>query len=154
MFSKKQLQSAIHLLEQCDGLIIAAGAGMGVDSGLPDFRGTDGFWKAYPSLGAQKIAFHEIASPSAFRRHPTEAWGFYGHRLNLYRHTIPHAGFQILLKWATSTAGGYSIFTSNVDGQFQRAGFSAQQSNECCRVAKRSGLRRRFIHRSIRSIAT
>src|SRR5450830_1464619 len=103
MFSKKQLQSAIHLLEQCDGLIIAAGAGMGVDSGLPDFRGTDGFWKAYPSLGAQKIAFHEIASPSAFRRHPTEAWGFYG----------------------------YSIFTSNVDGQFQRAGFSAQQINEC-----------------------
>jgi NAD-dependent SIR2 family protein deacetylase len=30
------------------GVVIGAGAGMGVDSGLPDFRGPDGFWKAYP----------------------------------------------------------------------------------------------------------
>ncbi len=41
-------------LEQADGLIVAAGAGMGVDSGLHDFRGTEGFWKAYPALGREK----------------------------------------------------------------------------------------------------
>jgi len=29
------------------GLVIAAGAGMGVDSGLPDFRGPEGFWRTY-----------------------------------------------------------------------------------------------------------
>jgi hypothetical protein len=37
---------------QADGLLITAGAGMGVDSGLPDFRGKNGFWRAYPALGA------------------------------------------------------------------------------------------------------
>ncbi|MDO8810628.1 MAG: hypothetical protein Q7J38_01180 [Gallionella sp.] len=26
---------------------------MGVGSGLPDFRGNDGFWKHYPALGRQ-----------------------------------------------------------------------------------------------------
>lgn len=29
-------------------LLFSAGAGMGVDSGLPDFRGDEGFWRAYP----------------------------------------------------------------------------------------------------------
>jgi len=35
------------LIAQADAIIIAAGAGMGVDSGLPDFRGNTGFWNAY-----------------------------------------------------------------------------------------------------------
>ena len=32
------------LINSSDGLIITAGAGMGVDSGLPDFRGNEGMW--------------------------------------------------------------------------------------------------------------
>jgi NAD-dependent SIR2 family protein deacetylase len=40
------LEHAAALVHQADLLIVAAGAGMGVDSGLPDFRGNDGFWKA------------------------------------------------------------------------------------------------------------
>jgi NAD-dependent SIR2 family protein deacetylase len=50
--------------------------------------------------------------------------GIYGHRLNLYRATIPHRGFEILKEWAARMPVGARIFTSNVDGQFQRAGFS------------------------------
>ena len=42
--------AAAELIEQADAIVIAAGAGMGVDSGLPDFRGNEGFWKAYPAL--------------------------------------------------------------------------------------------------------
>jgi NAD-dependent SIR2 family protein deacetylase len=38
------------MFESADGLMITAGAGMGVDSGLPDFRSNNGFWKAYPAL--------------------------------------------------------------------------------------------------------
>ena len=48
---------AAQLIEQADALVIAAGAGMGVDSGLPDFRGNEGMWKAYPALGRAKIDF-------------------------------------------------------------------------------------------------
>ena len=29
-------------------ILVCTGAGMGVDSGLPDFRGNQGFWRAYP----------------------------------------------------------------------------------------------------------
>ncbi|MFZ6692118.1 SIR2 family NAD-dependent protein deacylase [Undibacterium sp. SXout20W] len=131
MLSESQLQHAIELIVQSDAIIIAAGAGMGVDSGLPDFRGNAGFWNAYPALGTRNIPFHEIASPAAFRRRAQEAWGFYGHRLALYRRTVPHVGFQILLEWAKAKPAGYSVFTSNVDGQFQLAGFDPQRLNEC-----------------------
>lgn len=119
-----ELQMAAAWLHAADGLLITAGAGMGIDSGLPDFRGAGGFWSAYPALGRARITFEAIANPTAFERDPRLAWGFYGHRLNLYRQTAPHAGFQMLLDIASDKARGAWVFTSNVDGQFQQAGFA------------------------------
>ena len=125
------LRLAADLLAGADALIIAAGAGIGVDSGLPDFRGDDGFWKAYPALGRAKLAFTSVASPATFREDPALAWGFYGHRLQLYRDTQPHAGFALLKARGERMEHGYGVFTSNVDGQFQRAGFDPLRIHEC-----------------------
>jgi NAD-dependent SIR2 family protein deacetylase len=68
-------------LESADALVIAAGAGMGVDSGLPDFRGGAGFWQAYPPFAKLGLRFEQLAYPRWFRDDPALAWGFYGHRL-------------------------------------------------------------------------
>ncbi len=114
-------------LQAADGLLITAGAGMGIDSGLPDFRGPGGFWGVYPALGRARIAFESIANPAAFARDPELAWGFYGHRLDLYRRTVPHEGFALLLALGEKLKHGAQVFTSNVDGQFQTAGFAAEQ---------------------------
>jgi NAD-dependent SIR2 family protein deacetylase len=128
---KTALRHAADAIVSADALLIAAGAGMGVDSGLPDFRGDEGFWKAYPPFGRRKLSFVDLANPHWFRADPQQAWGFYGHRLNLYRATRPHNGFLKLLAWATAKPGGYFVFTSNVDGQFQIAGFSDDRIVEC-----------------------
>lgn len=119
------LQRAADWLRQADGLLITAGAGMGIDSGLPDFRGPGGFWAVYPALGRARIAFEAIANPAAFPANPALAWGFYGHRLSLYRRTEPHAGFALLQDIAATLPHGARVFTSNVDGQFEKAGFAA-----------------------------
>jgi NAD-dependent SIR2 family protein deacetylase len=124
------IEQAAIAIKQADGLLITAGAGLGVDSGLPDFRGTEGFWKAYPALAKSGIHFQDIASPNAFTKSPKLAWGFYGHRLNLYRETQPHAGFQILRRMAEKMKHGSYVYTSNVDGQFQKAGFNPQRISE------------------------
>jgi NAD-dependent SIR2 family protein deacetylase len=129
--SENAPQRAAELIAEADGLIVAAGAGMGVDSGLPDFRGNEGFWRAYPALGRSRMDFTSIASPAAFRADPALAWGFYGHRLALYRATVPHAGFAMLKAWGEAMPHGCRVFTSNVDGQFQRAGFAADGIHEC-----------------------
>src|SRR6202008_1354525 len=97
----RAIADAAGLIASADGLVIAAGAGMGVDSGLPDFRGTHGFWRAYPPYARLGLTFIELANPHWFDRDPTLAWGFYGHRSNL--------------------------FPSNVDGHFQRAGFDPER---------------------------
>jgi len=121
------LLQAAEWIAQADGLLITAGAGMGIDSGLPDFRGPGGFWAVYPALGKARIAFESIASPAAFENDPRLAWGFYGHRLDLYRRTVPHAGFAMLLAMAHEKPHGAWAFTSNVDGHFQKAGFPAER---------------------------
>jgi NAD-dependent SIR2 family protein deacetylase len=122
----EKIHRAAQAIREADGLLITAGAGMGVDSGLPDFRGTEGFWNAYPALGKLNIEFQRIARPQTFLEDPTLAWGFYGHRLNLYRKTVPHEGFRILRELAEKLPNGAFVATSNVDGQFQKAGFSEQ----------------------------
>ena len=123
------LKKAKKELEQADALLITAGAGMGVDSGLPDFRGVEGFWHAYPKAEALGLRFEEMANPQWFAKDP--ALAFYGHRLHLYRDTVPHKGFEIVKEWGDTKKYKYFVFTSNVDGQFQKAGFDEARIMEC-----------------------
>lgn len=104
---------------------------MGVDSGLPDFRGKDGFWREYPHLRNRNIDFEEMANPAWFSEDPHFAWGFYGHRLNLYRSSKPHRGFALLQKWIRTLELESFVFTSNVDGHFQKSGFAEDFIYEC-----------------------
>ncbi|SPA56686.1 SIR2 family NAD-dependent protein deacylase [Cupriavidus taiwanensis] len=131
MESDEAIRQAADWIRDADGLLITAGAGMGVDSGLPDFRGLQGFWRAYPALRLHGLSFEDIANPAGFASNPRLSWGFYGHRLALYRATAPHADFNTLLTWASTMKHGAFVFTSNVDGQFQKAGFPAARVVEC-----------------------
>src|SRR5262249_3627519 len=64
------IASAARLLAAADALLLTAGAGMGVDSGLPDFRGTEGFWKAYPPYEKLGLRFESLANPEWFDSDP------------------------------------------------------------------------------------
>jgi NAD-dependent SIR2 family protein deacetylase len=125
------LERAAQAIRDADALLISGGAGMGVDSGLPDFRGTEGFWRAYPVVAKLGLSFEQMANPAWFQNDPQLAWAFYGHRLNLYRRTKPHSGFDRLLEVGSRKAQGYWVFTSNVDGHFQKAGFAPERIVEC-----------------------
>ena len=126
----KEIKKAADTIKKASALIVTAGAGMGVDSGLPDFRGPQGFWKAYPPLKDKGLVLEEMSTPHWFKSDPTFAWGFFGHRYNLYSTTEPHMGFGIMLKWCKKMPQGYFVFTSNVDGHFQKAGFSEDRVEE------------------------
>jgi NAD-dependent SIR2 family protein deacetylase len=127
---EREINRAAEALRQADALIVAAGAGMGVDSGLPDFRGAEGFWRAYPPYARLGLNFAAMANPAWFATDPPFAWGFYGHRMRLYRGTRPHEGFAILRRWEARMARGAFVVTSNIDGHFQRAGFPPEQVAE------------------------
>ncbi len=117
------LAQGAKYIKEAKALILTAGAGMGVDSGLPDFRGDQGFWRAYPLYQQLGLSFVDAANPARFAQDPSFAWGFYGHRLGLYRQCRPHAGFALILQWAARFGQEIFVVTSNVDGQFQQAGY-------------------------------
>ncbi|WP_321370513.1 Sir2 family NAD-dependent protein deacetylase [uncultured Desulfuromusa sp.] len=122
--NEARISEIAEIIREAKGLVITAGAGMGVDSGLPDFRGNQGFWNSYPMYEKLGLSFIQAANPEHFEDDPHFGWGFYGHRTNLYRDTVPHSGFTILQKWIKQFGLDYFVATSNVDGQFQKAGFA------------------------------
>lgn len=128
---KNDLNYAVALIRQADGILITSGAGMSVDSGLPDFRSVGGLWNAYPPLKKFNLQFTDIATPLVYKQHPELAKWFFAHRLNQYRQTKPHEGYEILKRWAESKQHGYFVFTSNVDGHFRKAGFLESRIYEC-----------------------
>lgn len=122
MVDAPELVEAAEAIVSSKHLLITAGAGMGVDSGLATFRGKGGLWSCYPPYQGLGLDYMQIATPEAFIVDPELGWGFYGLRVKEYRETVPHEGFRILKRWAAAKDSAF-VFTSNVDGQFQKAGF-------------------------------
>eukprot|EP00929_Paragymnodinium_shiwhaense_P022988 TRINITY_DN14506_c0_g1_i1.p1 TRINITY_DN14506_c0_g1~~TRINITY_DN14506_c0_g1_i1.p1 ORF type:complete len:488 (+),score=113.28 TRINITY_DN14506_c0_g1_i1:208-1464(+) len=100
---------------------------MGVDSGLPDFRGSTGLFKD------RKLAltYEEMSNDKWFFEDPAFAWGINYTQLAMYRKTKPHSGFDALLKWMEDLSKPFYVFTSNIDSQFQKAGFPDDRVVTC-----------------------
>jgi NAD-dependent SIR2 family protein deacetylase len=129
-----------QLFEDADGVMILAGAGMGVDAGIPDFRGTSGLWTS------EKDNFVKFSSGKAWMDHPLDAWNFYISRFMAYRDTKPHRGYYDLKKLLDSLGKDVFVMTSNVDEHFEKSGYDVdkiyaihgdlkniQCSKKCCR---------------------
>lgn len=122
------LTHAVELLSGATGVLITAGAGMSCDSGLPDYRGEGGLWRKCSTTG---IEYSVLAERGQFFAAPRRAWGYHGSSVQRYDAAIPHDGYESLRRIATSLPDGYRVFTSNVDGLFEKAGFRPDWIAEC-----------------------
>ncbi|TXG99991.1 MAG: hypothetical protein E6R08_00730 [Nevskiaceae bacterium] len=125
-------QQAIELasvaVASATGLLITAGAGMSCDSGLPDYRGPGGIYRKCPQTG---VEYTLLSERGMFFTDPSLAWGHHASALRRYDNAHPHDGYRALLQIAHRLPQGYRVFTSNVDGLFQRAGFDRDLIVEC-----------------------
>lgn len=127
----ESIKAAATLLNDADAVLVTCGAGLGVDSGLPDFRGPQGFWSAYPQAKVLGLTFAELANPSWFERDPCLAWGFFGHRYNAYAGAAPHDGYSVLMDIIQrQKCGNGFVFTTNVDGAWRKAGLPQDRLHE------------------------
>jgi NAD-dependent SIR2 family protein deacetylase len=128
--NNKLIKLAAELIAKHKQLLITCGAGISVDSGLPDYRGNEGLYKSYPPFRKLNVSFTDCANPKFFENHPTKAWYFYGHRYILYKNTQPHEGYSILNKIQDKYYGNnYFIYTSNVDGHFLKPELNFNPNN-------------------------
>jgi hypothetical protein len=95
---KNNFQKAAELVADADALVIAAGVGIAVDFGPPDFRGNTGFWNAYPALAKAQTSFTDVAK-ALFAGQLCYAQGFSGlQRLKCVPNRIAVLFMRILLR--------------------------------------------------------
>jgi NAD-dependent deacetylase len=86
---------------------------MSAESGLPTFRGVNGYWGRY--------RVEELASPQGFAQNPRLVWQWYNERILAYRDAQPNAG-HVALAQLEALVPELTIATQNVDGFHARAG--------------------------------
>ncbi len=123
-----ELETVKTWLENAHAIVINTGAGMGVDSGLADYRGNSGQWGQVES-DTEKSIF-EVVNPQAFIDKPAYSWMLFGQRIKEYAETKPHNGFTILKNWIKTYNLDYFCLTSNIDSHLQKSGFAEENIRE------------------------
>ena len=65
-----KLKDAKKAIENCDAILIVAGAGMSVDSGIFTYRGNNGIWEKSIKVGNQHYRYSEISSLETWKSNP------------------------------------------------------------------------------------
>jgi NAD-dependent deacetylase len=107
------MSDLILALRSARSVFVLTGAGMSAESGLPTFRGPDGYWDKY--------RVEELASPQGFERDPPTVWRWYNERILAYCAAQPNAGHYALAQ-LESLVPEMTIATQNVDSLHARAG--------------------------------
>jgi NAD-dependent protein deacetylase/lipoamidase len=99
-------------------VLVLTGAGVSAESGIPTFRGKDGYWR---NLDPTKLA-----TPEAFARDPQLVWDWYRERRERIRNARPNAAHEVIARLAHHT-DEFLLVTQNVDDLHARAGIPAQK---------------------------
>ncbi len=105
-------------LEAPGRVIALTGAGVSAESGIPTFRGKEGYW----TIGAREYHPQELATHEAFEGMPWSVWGWYLYRRGVCRRAAPNAAHTALVRLATALPDRFALVTQNVDGLHRRAG--------------------------------
>lgn len=101
-------------------IVFLTGAGISAESGVPTFRGSEGYWK----VGSTNYQPEDLATHEAFERMPEEIWAWYLYRRGVCRAARPNDAHLALVSIEKKLGERFLLVTQNVDGLHQRAGTS------------------------------
>ena len=110
-----ELETLKKWIDESDNIVFFGGAGVSTESGIPDFRSTDGLYH-------QKYAYppETILSHTFFRTKTEEFFKFYRDKM-LYLDAEPNAAHTKLAEWEAQ-GKLKAVITQNIDGLHQKAG--------------------------------
>ena len=117
--------SVKQLIDRPQTLILwLTGAGVSAESGIPTFRGEEGYWR----VGSANYQPEQMATRAAFRQMPNEVWAWYLYRRGVCRSAEPNAAHHALVKAERRGAKRFLLVTQNVDGLHVRAGSTPERT--------------------------
>lgn len=117
------LEAALPRAGRC---IFLTGAGISKESGVPTFRGSEGYWR----IGSRNYHPQELATRAAFDRMPEAVWSWYVHRQRVCAEAQPNPGHLAVTDAAACLGDRFLLITQNVDGLHRRAGTPLEQTYE------------------------
>ncbi len=102
-----------ELLLQSQYAVVLTGAGISVESGIPDFRSKDGLWSRYDPL--------EYAYIDSFRANPGKVWKMLVEMDKLFAKANPNAAHRAIGK-LENFGIVKMVVTQNIDSLHQRGG--------------------------------
>lgn len=110
---REEIRAAGKVLAEGRALTVLTGAGISAESGIPTFRGKDGYWRNY--------RVEELATPQAFQSNPSLVWEWYSMRRGLLASVRPNPAHYAIAEMER-LAGAFTLITQNVDGLHRLAG--------------------------------
>lgn len=121
----QDIKNTLKEIAQHSGHItVLTGAGISAESGIPTFRGPEGYW----TVGAKEYHPQEMATHSMFTQYPDEVWKWYLYRLGVCRRAEPNPGHLALVEMERRFPKRFILMTQNVDGLHLRAGNSPERT--------------------------
>jgi NAD-dependent deacetylase len=121
----QRLASILHHVRDEGGKVVAlTGAGISAESGIPTFRGEEGYWV----VGSRNYMPQEMATQAMFRRAPAEVWRWYLYRFGVCRDAQPNEGHRALVRLDRAYGDRFHLVTQNIDGLHLRAGSTPERT--------------------------
>ena len=105
-------------------IVVLTGAGISAESGIPTFRGEEGYWQ----VDSRHYQPQEMATFQAFCEMPDEVWAWYLYRRAVCRASSPNAAHEALVRMERHLGERFQLITQNVDGLHLRAGQSPERT--------------------------
>jgi len=112
------------LSDSSKNIVVLTGAGISAESGIPTFRGPEGYW----TIGSKDYHPQEMATYAMFQQQPDEVWKWYLYRLSICRNAKPNDGHHALVKLEQKLGERFTLITQNIDNLHIRAGNTLERT--------------------------
>lgn len=120
MHSPKVQSLFQELANNSQSITVLTGAGISAESGIPTFRGPEGYW----TVGSKVYQPQEIATLEMFLKQPKDVWNWFLYRRSTCNEASPNPGHLALVEMEKILQNRFTLITQNVDGLHLRAGNS------------------------------
>ena len=118
------LDSLEHCQKHNKKISFLVGAGVSAESGIPTFRGKDGFWVS----GSKNYKAQEIGTKRFFNIASHEVLKFYLYRKSITEFAEPNESHHKLVQIETLLNDQFALVSQNVDGLHKKAGNTSERT--------------------------